>query len=188
MKKRLLMPLLVAGLMLASVVCLDSCKKNNEVPKQNWKAVLENAENDPLIDEEVSGKNAEYVCPYCHVELHHGDVHYHYFGEVPEGFDVSYLPAGEPFGVNECIYGLSANSCPYSGALEGDEGTIQAIMAELGVSHQVAEWMLLPRFHAHRVTYRVVVDGGMTNKWHVGGGVPGWPGWQDPENPNEPNP
>ena len=182
MKKNFLLPLFVAGLMMVSIVSLNSCQKSQETTTKEF---IEKS-NTPLVEEEITWDRATYECPYCHQELHNKDVHWHVFGNpevIPEGFDMSEATNQTvPYIWDACLDGLSNEACPYSGALQGDTETIQIIMNELNVSQTVAEWMVLPRFHAHKVTYRVVVDGGMTNTWHVGGGVPGWP-TDDPENP-----
>ena len=193
MKKRVLLPLLVAGMMVASVVSLDSCKKQD----QTSKAVFTDTET-PVIDNEISSERINYECPYCHEQLHHGDEHWHYFGTPMEGFDTDAMmesdrPGGVPhfWGVAECIDGLSSQACPYSGTShnvpEDIQEMIDAYLAEFGITltYDEANALLEPRFHAHRIYYRAIVSGAEANAWHVGGGVPGWPG-PHPENPNIP--
>ena len=181
MKKRVLMPLLVAGMMMAFVVSLDSCKKN-----QTSKAVFTDTET-PVLEEEIRD-GAGYVCPYCGEILHYAEEHWHYFGTPKEGFDINEMmeidrPGGVPhfWGVADCLDGLSQGACPYSGALHNDPVAIQQVMdaylIELGITltPEEANERLEKRFHAHRVYYKAVINGKMENQWHVGGGVPGWP-------------
>ena len=197
MKKRVLMPLLVAGMMVASVVSLDSCKKEQQ---QTSNAVFTDTKT-PVIVNEIrdTDPGASYICPYCDSVLTHGREHWHYFGtpssfkppygDDPEGFDVSEMmaqdrPGGVPhfWGVAECLDGLSDRACPYSGVLDSIPAAVQqvqdAYLQEFGIvlSWDSANALLQPRFHAHRVYYRVIINGGQANTWHVGGGVPGWPG------------
>ena len=199
MKKRVLMPLLVAGMVMAFVVSLDSCKKN-----QTSKAVFTDTET-PVIEEEISSERANYVCPYCGVQLHHGDEHWHYFGTPgsmkppygtdENGFDVNAMmpedrPGGVPhfWGVADCLDGLSAHACRYSGVLHDIPEEIQemqdAYLSEFGIvlSYDEANALLEERFHAHHIYYRAISNGAEANSWHVGGGVPGWPD-PHPENP-----
>lgn len=202
-KKRVLMPLIVAGMMVASVVSLDSCKKEEG---QTSKAVFTDTET-PVIEHEITDERegATYECPYCGVSLTHGNEHWHYFGtpssmkppygDDPQGFDVGEMmeedrPGGIPhfWGYTDCLDGLSAETCPYSGVLYDNEDAIQQVMdaylSEYGItlSHDEANDLLAPRFHAHHIVYRVIINGGMANTWHVGGGVPGWPN-PHPEKP-----
>ena len=191
MKKRVLMPLLVAGMMVASVVSLDSCKKQDSASKE----VFTDTET-PVTENEIFGERTANECPYCHVELHHGDEHWHYFGTPMEGFDTSqmmeidHLEDGSYrfWGVAECMDGLSDQACAYSGTSHNDPAAIaeviNAYQIEFGItlSYDEANALLEPRFHAHRIYYRAIIQGGMANAWHVGGGVPGWPG-PHPENP-----
>ncbi len=203
MKKRVLMPLIVAGMMVASVVSLDSCKKEQD---QTPKAVFTDTET-PVIEHEITveREGATYECPYCGVSLTHGNEHWHYFGtptsmkppygDDPNGFDVGEMmdddkPGGVPhfWGYTDCLGGLSAETCPYSGVLYDNENAIQQVMdaylTEFGItlSHDEAKELLAPRFHAHHIVYRVIINGAMANSWHVGGGVPGWPN-PHPEEP-----
>lgn len=209
MKKRVLMPLLVAGMMVASVMGLDSCKKEQQ---ETSKAVFTDTET-PVIEHEiiVEREGAAYQCPYCGVELTHGVEHWHYFGtpssmrppygDDPEGFNVgammaddqpghepNYWPSPHFWGIAECLDGLSDRACPYSGVLHDDSASIQQVQDaylhefDTVISWDAANALLEERFHAHHIVYRVIVNGGMANTWHVGGGVPGWPG-PHPENP-----
>ena len=163
MKKRVLMPLLVAGMMVASVVSLDSCKKQDQASK----AVFTDTET-PVTENEIFGERTTNECPYCHVELHHGDEHWHYFGTPMEGFDINAMMESDRPGGVPHFWGV-------------------AYQIEFGItlSYDEANELLAPRFHAHRIYYRAIISGGAANAWHVGGGVPGWPG-PHPENPNIP--
>ena len=199
MKKRVLMPLLVASMLMGFAV-IHSCTKNQDKNLKNisFKALYESLDEDcPYMRNEMNGdRDATIPCPYCHVLVHSGDSHWHYFGEPlsmkppygddPEGFDPSEmmdidLPGGHPhfYAVDACIDGLfNGSACPYSGVLMGDQDMIQAIIddPEIPINDSLrASWMLLPRFHAHKLKYKAVVNGGMNNTWHTGGGVPGWP-------------
>lgn len=191
MKKKVLLPLLVAGMMVASVVSLDSCKKQDQASK----AVFTDTET-PVTENVISSERSNYECPYCHVELHHGDEHWHYFGTPMEGFDINAMmesdrPDGIPhfWGVAECIDGLSDEACAYSGVShnnpEAIAEVINAYQIEFGItlSYDEANALLEPRFHAHRIYYRAIINGGMANAWHVGGGVPGWPSPENLVNP-----
>ncbi len=190
MKKRVLMPLLVASMLMGFAV-IHSCTKNQDKNLKNisFKALYESLDEDcPYMRNEMNGdRDASIPCPYCSVLIHSGDSHWHYFGEPAsmkppygddeeKGFDPSEmmpvdLPIGEDgqphphfYAVDACLDGLFNGSIPINDPLK-------------------ASWMLLPRFHAHKIKYRAVVNGGMNNTWHTGGGVPGWP---DPalEQPN----
>ena len=196
MKKRVLMPLLVAGMMVASVVSLDSCKKED----QTTKAVFRDTET-PVTQNLVREEGgANYECPYCGAELHHADEHWHYFGTPVPGFDQTQMMEsdfdvnGVPhfWGVDECIDGLSDEACAYSGRLYDNEAAIQQVISAyqtefgLTLTHDQAKELLAPRFHAHHIVYRAIINGGMAHTWHVGGGVPGWPG-PHPELPDNPS-
>ena len=199
MKKRVLMPLLVAGVMMGIVV-IHSCTKvqDQSLKTISFKALYESLDEDcPYIRSELNGdRDATVPCPYCSVLIHSGDSHWHYFGQPasmkppygddPEGFNPAEMmemdrPDGHLhfYAVDACLQGLfNGSSCPYSGVLEGDQEMIQAIINDTTIpinDSLKASWMLLPRFHAHKVKYRAVVNGGMNNTWHTGGGVPGWP-------------
>ena len=201
MKKRVLMPLLVASMLMGFAV-IHSCTKNQDKDLKtiSYKAFFESMDDDcPLMSDEISGDRTIYQCPYCSVQLHHNDTHWHYFGmpssmkppygDDPNGFDVNEMmeidrPGGVPrfWLVDACEDGLSQGSCPYSGVSYDDPAAIQemidAYLDEFGmvISWEYAKELLAPRFHAHRVTYHAIVNGGMDNHFHVGGGVPGWPG------------
>lgn len=197
MKKKVLMPLLVASMMVASVVSLDSCKKEKEEvqPEQTPKEYFESI-GAPFV-EEVMYRDNEYelykVCPYCHDTLF-PDVlqHWHAFGTPPEGYDWSLLntsphPEDEPRGVADCLEGAE-NFCHYSGVAVHNEQLIQFFMNKYGISHQMADWMTLPRFHGHNISYVIgSTEGnasGYHNDMHVGGGVPFWPVFgSDPNKP-----
>ena len=187
MKKRVLMPLMVAGMMVASLVALNSCKKTE--PQQ---ATISVQEGDAII---ISDRAGEYVCPYCHSALSHNEEHWHYFGTPKPDFDINEMMVGDcPGGiphfcdVDDCLAGLSQNACVYSGTLHNDPSAIQEVInayqSEFGITlnEEEANDLLAPRFHAHRIIYRAIINGGMSNTWHVGGGVPGWPE-PHPENP-----
>lgn len=180
MKKKVLMPLLMAGMMVVSAMSLNSCKKNQEQQSQSLDDVYYGM-NIPVVEENIGDRDDpnqfEYQCPYCPIILHPGDVHWHAFGAGYEPDYITYeFPAGEPFDVDACLAGLSDRACPYSGCLEGNETAIQYLMNRYHVSRQTAIYMLLPRFHAHRIAYDLFGnDGGQINQWHVGGGTPYWP-------------
>ncbi len=210
MKKRVLMPLLMASLLMG-LAMIHSCTKNQDKDLKtiSYKAFFESMDDDcPLMRNVISSDRAQYDCPYCHVQLHHNDTHWHYFGiprgikppygDDPRGFDVNEMMAmdiidGHPrfWAVDACEDGLSEGSCPYSGVLYNDDESIQEVMYayhhELGIdlTYEQAKELLAPRFHAHKIVYRAIVNGGMANEWHVGGGVPGW--WPTPNIP-QPNP
>ena len=168
MKKRVLMPLLVAGVMMASVVSLNSCQKEQ---KQSIKTYFENEEA-PVVETVIRDDRAQANCPYCTVPLHPGDVHWHAFGEPPADCTYEFLP-GDPQGVSACSEVIGTEACPYSGLLEGDTETIEYLMAH-GYTYYQACAKLEPRFHGHMIVYDVLVNGGHLNTWHVGGGVPFW--------------
>ena len=206
MKRKVFMPLLMASIMMG-VVAIHSCTKNEDeaIKSISAKALYESMDEvAPMMENEVNSDRDDvgsWVCPYCSIPLYHNDTHWHYFGtpasmkppfgDDPNGFDVNEMmemdrPIGSDgnvhphfWGVSDCLNGMSDESCPYSGALEGSEPMIQLLMNELHVSHQIAEWMLLPRFHAHKMKYKAFQSegeyGGQYNIFHVGGGVPGWP-------------
>ena len=171
MKKKVLIPLLVAGMMVASVVSLDSCKKNQE---PSAKAYFENGDA-PFVEEVISRDDgAELDCPYCSVPLLPGDVHWHAFGDPLPG--MTGFNEGEPFGVADCSNTIGMRACLYSGLLEGNQAVIDYLMDELGVTYNVAYAMTLPRFHGHLIRYNLFgPDGGADNHWHVGGALPWWP-------------
>jgi hypothetical protein len=161
MKKRLLMPLLVAGMMVASVVSLDSCKKNDKAEIKTSYRIIEDEEM-PVVEEcnyfdRVIDYNHWMTCPYCEATLYANDTtHWHTFGVNKYG-----VP-GE-FPVDGCLsaYDEGDTPCPYSGsayAATGDPGD-------------------MARYHAHRIYLIRNMpgwDGGSHNVWHVGGGIPGW--------------
>lgn len=164
MKKRLLMPILMASVMMASVFCLESCNKKSEntEPKTFYRYIED--EEMPIVEEYQIGREIDYThwrtCPYCStpenpVLIYANDTtHWHTFG-----YDYKHNVAGQ-FEVDECMlaYGPDDMACPYSGVaydLTHDEGD-------------------RPRFHGHRVfciRNMPGYDGGMYNKWHVGGGI-----------------
>ena len=187
MKKRVLMPLLVASVLMGIVV-IHSCTKNQDKNLKNisYKALYESMDEDcPQMRSEVADDRGTFECPYCHVLLHSGDSHWHYFGDPIPDFDVNEMmemdrPGGVPhfWAVDACLDGLSYGTCYYSGVLHDDPAEIQDILddPELNITDPVvANWLLLPRFHAHKIKYRGHVDAGVNNTWHTGGGVPGWP-------------
>ena len=192
MKKRVLMPLLVASMMVASVVSLNSCKKDQE---QQEKASLENVRtsfndvNAPFVETVYrTDKEGTYkVCPYCGDTLRPNVYqHWHAFGTPPADFDYSLFygpnvphPELEPFGVADCLNGLD-DACPYSGIAAHDPWMIQFYMEHFGVDSLVADAMTLDRFHGHNISYVIGSNpeqggSGYHNDWHVGGGVPFWP-------------
>lgn len=173
MKKRLLMPFLVAGLMVASVAALDSCDKKQEAAID---PIFTSGEA-PLVDIVYSGDRAGVTCPYCggHVGPGVSD-HWHAFGTPPEG---SIYTGPTPWPVDWCSQAgalVDEFTCPYSGNLHDDEDMIAYFMSHFGIDREAAQERLLPRFHAHRI--QVEYDGGnggSANHWHVGGDVPFWP-------------
>lgn len=197
MKKSLLLPLLVASLMLASVVALESCKKEQKQQDQSAKANYESVKAGfqqlgvPMVESvHELEKGALYaVCPYCGDTLR-PNVYYHWhaFGTVPDNWpDTIEFKPGEPFGQQDCLAEQSY-FCPYSGIAAHDPDLIQFYMDTLHVSYTQADWMTLPRFHGHNVSYVIGgtnVNGGSGyhNDFHVGGGVPFWPQFGDPNNP-----
>lgn len=185
MKKRVLMPLIVAGMMVASVVSLDSCTKKEEQPTKDF---FEKLDVPYLTEEAVYREDGAVLdCPYCDVDILPGGFHWHAFGDAPEGFNTHYFLPGDPQGVGDCASTIGSNACPYSGRLEGNAIAIQYYI-DHGVPAELAPYCVLPRFHAHLVTYELMYDpatgdGGEENHWHVGGGVPFWPGY-DPDDPS----
>ena len=164
MKKRFLLPLIVAGVMVASVFCLDSCKKSENADVKTTYRYIDGGET-PMVEEcnyldRVVDYNHFMTCPYCGATLYANDTtpwHEHTFGVDKYG------NPGE-FPVDGCLeaYAPGDMPCPYSGvayASTGDPGD-------------------KPRFHRHRVFLMRQMpgwDGGSYNSWHVGGGVPNWP-------------
>ncbi len=175
MKKKVLIPLLVAGMMVASVMSLDSCKKNQEQQK-SLQVYFEDGDA-PCVEEVFTRDDgAELICPYCDVPLLPGDIHWHAFGPKPDNIPASAFDEGEPFGVADCSNTIGMRACLYSGLLEGNEAVIRYLMDTLHVTHDVGYAMTKPRFHGHLIRYNLFgPDGGMDNHWHVGGGLPWWP-------------
>lgn len=176
------MPLFVAGVMVASVLSLGSCKKNQQ---QTAESVC-NSMDAPIDEVYVEGeRDGSYDCPYCGMHCPPGtEDHWHAFG-------VDLLPPGVYTGPTPtypvwycCEEGLSEYTCPYSGKLYDDPEMIQYIIdyyAEpehggLTLTWEEAKDRLRPRFHAHKIKYVLFGEnGGQANSWHVGGGVPFWP-------------
>lgn len=170
MKKRLLMPFLVAGMIVVSALSLDSCKKNQDSGKE----VFDSGEA-PMVEAVVYGdRDLEYICPYCGESIAPNTTdHWHAFG-TPRP-DCSYS-GPTPYDVDYCTIDLSHGACPYSGKYQHDENAIAWMMSEYSVDRETAIEMLKPRFHGHNLTYVLFgPDGGQLNSWHVGGGVPFWP-------------
>lgn len=164
---------MLAGMMLASVLVLDSCKKTQS--QQSLPSIFENGEA-PVVDTIIYGdRDTDYTCPYCGENIPVGTLnHWHAFGEAPETY-TGPAPVGT---YDDCMvaYAGSNKVCPYSGRLYNDESMIAYIMEFYGIDHDAAQDRLRPRFHAHNLTYILFgEDGGTNNHWHVGGGVPGWP-------------
>lgn len=171
MKKSVLMPLVVAGLMVTMALSLNSCKKD--------KAELDSL---PTVETPAYSEpdRAAMICPYCEAQLPAGTVdHTHLFG--PDGT----IPVG-PVGpnwlypVNYCNIAYEPDAygfitvCQYSGELYNDEPTIQYMMTQYGYTHDEANTLLLPRLHRHVLGYQIVAPGtggGTFNHWHVGGGT-----------------
>lgn len=174
MKKRLLVPFLVAGMMVASVAMLDSCKKNQG---SSVDPIFTSGEA-PMTDIVYYGDRAGTTCPYCggHVGPGVSD-HWHAFGTPPA--DKIYT-GPTPYDVDYCC--MAANSlldsitCPYSGLAHDDEELITYYMNYFHIDREAAQERLLPRFHAHRIEVQYIGgSGGAANHWHVGGEVPWWP-------------
>ena len=162
MKKRLLMPLIVAGMMVASVVMLDACKKSDDANKIDMETItmvetpVYRAESDPGIR-----------CPYCHVYVLENDTtHWHTFGTRPDAIG--------QFPVDYCntAYNLDNEAaCKYSG-----------YYYNIPTSSHYHDDAWAPRYHAHRVCCTNDLPGhweghnGQHNEWHVGGGT----SWPDP--------
>lgn len=161
MKKRLLMPLLVVGLMVASVAMLDSCKKNEKAEIQTTYRYIRDGEI-PVVEEIINVKDGGlgFPCPYCGEMVYQNDTsHWHTFGE--KLLNTGETIVGE-YPVNWCSHGyLGGMGCEYSG---------DWLAMYPGVDS------LQPRYHGHLIYYHSG-DGINTwvNAWHVGGGVPGWP-------------
>lgn len=142
MKKRLLKLLLVGGLVISSVIGLNSCKKNNEAN--------EDLKSMPTIETTVAGdREYGFYCPYCGTTIivpnvsNPEDEHWHLFGAI-YGHD-------EGFAVDDCerAYNLPSgyHICPY--AVEGRPHRHRIIFELEG---------------------GVGPNGQITNSWHVGGG------------------
>ena len=188
MKKRLLMPLLVAGVMVASVAILDSCKKTNS-DSGSFTTVIRDKDGSPLIDMVYNTPIQFIICPYCKnnptlsaLYAHHDTVytndtmHFHTFGSkiiyTETGIDTIY---GQ-FPVDHCLIAYDNDEvCDYSGHYYAETGY---------------DWHFAPRYHAHRVCRTSNLPpwhNGTHNEWHVGGGVED--GWPAPYNPDAtPNP
>ena len=85
MKKRLLKLLLVGGLVISSVISLNSCKKNKE-SNEDLKSL-------PTIETSVAwNRDFGFYCPYCGATITPGTTdHWHLFGTIyghDEGFEV----------------------------------------------------------------------------------------------------
>lgn len=147
MKKRLLKLLLVGGLVISSVISLNSCKKNNEANEDlNSLPVIETTLN---VDRDWG-----FICPYCGETVvipnvpNPEDYHWHLFG---------YRPGHEfEFEVDDCerAYNLPEgyHICPY--AVEGRPHAHTFVYVLEGGTGP---------------------NGYITNSWHVGGGTPYWP-------------
>ena len=175
MKKKVLIPLLVAGMMVASVVSLDSCKKEQEQQK-NLQTYFENGDA-PCVEQVFTRDDgAELVCPYCDIPLLPGDIHWHAFGPKPDIIPDSVFRPGEPLGVTDCSNTIGMRACLYSGLLIHNQAVIDYLVDTLHVTPEIADIMTWPRFHGHLIRYNLFgPDGGMDNHWHVGGGLPWWP-------------
>lgn len=170
MKKRVLMPLMMAGMMVASLVALDSCKKTE--PQQALPSVFENGEA-PMVEIVVPGdRDMEYICPYCNASLPPNTTdHWHAFGTPGPGYS-----GPTPYAVDYCTSALSGSACYYSGIYEHDENAIAIMMTTYHIDREAAIARLKPRFHGHNLSYLITPPNpGQHNTWHVGGGVPFWP-------------
>ena len=173
MKRRLLMPLLIAGLMITTALCVSSCNKAENNADLNVSVPMVET---PIFNEGDEG--AFMVCPYCEAHLPPGTTnHIHLFG--PGGtMPVGPAPQDHLYPVDWCNSGYQPDEhgnvqvCPYSGELQGNETMITYLMNRYGYTREQAIIMLLPRFHRHRLVYDLYgADGGTANKWHVGGGT-----------------
>ena len=171
MKKRVLMPLMVASMMVASLVALDSCKKSE--PQQSLPSIFETGEA-PMVDTVIYGnRDLEYICPYCNASIPPNTTeHWHAFGTPCSGYS-----GPTPYAVDYCTSALSGSACPYSGIYEHDENAIAFMMSTFHIDREAAIARLKPRFHGHNLSYILSSgpNGGQHNAWHVGGGVPFWP-------------
>lgn len=162
MKKKDLLMMLVAGLVITSAFCLSSCKKNQTESSAD---AVPNVVTTVFYD-----RDGSHECPYCHVALPPGTLdHYHNFGVDKWG------NVGE-FAVDACqtIPGNIEPDCVYSGMLLGDPATIAAYMsAHPEWSYEDAYDMTQPRFHRHLITFQLPSN--FHNDAHVGGGVYYWP-------------
>ena len=159
MKRRLLMPLIVAGLMITMALSFSSCKKTEN--KTDIDSI-------PTVETPIYGDRVDPVpymtCPYCNRHIPAGTYeHIHYF--APEGTIPSSPepPMNWIYPVNHCNEGFTPDAsgniqvCPYSGELQ---------------DMFPGNPMFLPRFHRHNLVYILFgPDGGQANHWHVGGGT-----------------
>ena len=163
MKKKGLLMMLVAGLVITSAIGLSSCKKNQ---------TESSADAVPTVVTTVFDRDGSYrECPYCFAHLPAGTTnHYHNFGVDALGnvgeYAVDYCQ-NTPNHPAEC-------DCVYSGGLLGDPTTIAAYMAAHPEwSYEDAYNMTLPRFHRHVIEF--FLPSNFHNDAHVGGGVYYWP-------------
>lgn len=179
MKKKVLMPLFVAGLMMASVVMLDACKKND-----GSKVEIKPVENDIVLTV-PAGRDGETeleytFCPYCYDTVWANVLdHWHTFGI--KGDTIGEYPS-----FNACAVGIGTynpNTGQYMGCkYSGD-------WYNMGPQYHNDKYVA--RYHGHRIILitdeeATGEDEGYANAWHVGGGVPGW--WPVPDAPDDTNP
>jgi hypothetical protein len=166
MKRRLLMPLIVAGMMVASVVMLEACKKD-EVSKVEIKPQTQET---IVLTEPVGRADARQFtfCPYCFDTVWENVLtHWHTFGV--KGDTIGDYPA-----FNACAPGIGTYNpntgqyigCKYSGDW-------------YNMGPQYHNDTFVARYHGHRIVLITDTEGtgedeGYANSWHVGGGVPGW--------------
>ena len=182
MKKKVLMPLLVASMMVASAVMLDACKKSDETKleiKPLTKADITLTKPAGSVVRE--NDTLEYTfCPYCFDTVWANVLtHWHTFGV--KGDTIGDYPA-----FNACASGIGTynpNTGQYMGCKYSGDW--------YNMGPQFHNDKYVARYHGHRILLITDPDAtgeeeGYANAWHVGGGVPGW--WPVPDAPDDTNP
>lgn len=193
-KKRFLKLLLVGGLMVASTIGLDSCKKSNEAADEDLNLPMTEIEVCGLRDPSMPDMDLGFICPYCGKLIPPGTTsHIHHFSpmaiEDPVTHCLPFLPtpnANGPFN-----YGI-ADSLDASGNIVYDSDGITPLHQLTGnrdkpfeVDYCETYWNLPPgghvcpycvegRYHRHNIVYHIGTNGhdGYThNQWHIGGGA-----------------